>query len=390
MPVFALHGIFTRSDAPEEAKAAEAMRARLADACAALGVPLHILDCVDIFLHQVIRPFVESYAAGQTPNPCALCNAGIKFGLLLQKARELGAAHLATGHYAQLVHAGSSEANTLAAAFASAKEPGTTTESVTESMGDYFPALLQGADSLKDQSYFLSLVPRENLASALFPLGTFHKKDVLETLARRGIAVPQPGESQEVCFVPGDEYRDFLPRTAKRLGISLPGAGPMLLCDGRKIGTHKGLWQYTEGQRRGLGIGWKEPLHVLAKEGDTNVLRLGTRAEMHVSGCLCDSVNMLLPPRFWPSTVYVKTRYRERPKPAQAEIQPALPGQSPALRLRFAEPDTAVAPGQIAAVYIPVPEPGPVFAAIPGASANPAAPPVLRLVAGGIITGVSV
>ena len=364
-PVFALHGIFMRPGMPddqegaeERSEAAKAVRLRLVRLCGELGIPVHIADLSAEFLHAVIRPFVQSYADGLTPNPCALCNARVKFGLLLDRARSLGAGRLATGHYARLLETPEEE---------------------------YGPILLQGADPLKDQSYFLSLVPRGQLAAALFPLGETRKRDVLDTLAERNILPPQPGESQEVCFVPNDDYRAFLPRAAKALGIALPGPGPMLLADGRRLGEHKGLWHYTEGQRRGLGLGWKEPLHVISKRGEDNALLVGPREEMRASGCLCDNVNILLPPSFWPETVLVKTRYRERPKAARASLIESPGPGGPSLRIRFLEPDTSIAPGQVAAVYIPfgrTPEPD-------GPPPLPREDGPLRLVAGGVITDIA-
>jgi tRNA-specific 2-thiouridylase len=334
----ALHGIFfAPRDETEAARRAEVLE-RLAQTCRSLDVPLIIRDFSEPFLQLVIRPFVESYAQGQTPNPCALCNARVKFGLLQDAAQALGSRLLVTGHYARREH----------------------------SPSDPWPVLLQGDDDSKDQSYFLSLVPAQRLARAVFPLGDRHKRHVLQTLQDRGIAVPQPGESQEVCFVPRDEYRDYLPGMARQLGIRLPGPGPMLLTDGRRLGTHKGLWRYTEGQRKGLGVGWSEPLHVLGKELNGNVLRLGARQEMGVAECLCRSVNILLPPEQWPAETLVKTRYREQPKPARVTLEEDAQGET-VMRLRFARAENAVAPGQIGAVYIPCQN-------------------ALRLVAGGVIT----
>lgn len=332
--VRALHGVFFDPHEAREAEAARAMRERLSDCCTALGVALHVVDLREAFARLVIRPFVEAYAQGLTPNPCALCNAELKFGLLLKKALELGADRLATGHYATLLRAGER--------LEDGREPG---------LAPPFPALLMGADKSRDQSYFLALVPREALAGALFPLAGTMKKDVLQALERQGICPPQPGESREVCFIPGDDYRAVLPRMAEAFGITLPGPGPMLLGDGTCLGAHLGLWRYTEGQRRGLGIGWREPLHVLGKERRGNILRLGPRADMAVSACECERVNVLLPPESWPESVLVKTRYRERPKEARALVVPN--GDAPLLRIRFAGCDTAAAPGQVAAVYVP-------------------------------------
>lgn len=351
--LFALHGIFLEPSEPEAETRAVAMRERLATACRSLGIALHVRDLSAAFSRLVVRPFVQSYADGHTPNPCALCNARIKFGLLREDARSLGADLLATGHYARLDHGPADAA------------VGAGPESV-------FPALYQGADRDKDQSYFLALTPAAALASAVFPLQSTRKTEVLAALARRGIVPPQPGESQEVCFVPGDEYREFVPRMAERWGIALGGPGPALLRDGRRVGGHNGLWRYTEGQRRGLGIGWKEPLHVLGKEKEGNILRLGVRAEMAVAGCLCEEVNVLLPVEFWPETVLVKTRYRERPRRATAALLPGRAGE-PVLRIAFADPETTVAPGQVAAVYVP-------------GTGHDAENAPLRLAAGGVIT----
>ena len=349
---FGLHGIFLTPDNEAQAQAALDMRERLAASCERLGAPLHVADLREDFTRLVIRPFVEAYAQGLTPNPCAHCNAAIKFGLLQDAALALGAGRLATGHYAAL--------------------------SPSPSI-----ALYQGEDAAKDQSYFLGLVPVERLGRALFPLEAARKSDVLASLRERGVEPPQPGESQEVCFIPGDEYRDFVPRMAERFGIRLPGPGPMLLADGTKVAAHQGLWRYTEGQRKGLGVGWKEPLYVIGKERSGDVLRLGPRPELHASGCECDPVNYLLPFDCWPKTVLVKTRYRERPKAAIAERM-----EGGGLRIRFAEADSAVAAGQIAAVYVPGSD------AIADGGLDGGGPEEagmgengpLRLVAGGVIT----
>ena len=336
--VFALHGIFLQgADDTKSAQAATAMRERLAESCARIGASLHTVDLTEGFSDLVIRPFVQSYALGLTPNPCALCNAAIKFGLLLDAARALGADRLATGHYARLKQG---DASCLAR--------------LERRNALCSPALLQGRDPLKDQSYFLALVPQEALASALFPLGDTTKTEVLAALARHGLDAPEPRESQEVCFVPNNEYRDFIPRMAARFGAALSGPGPMLLRDGRRVGTHKGLWHYTEGQRKGLGVGWKEPLHVLAKEQASNILRLGAKDELRQGSIVCGEVNILLAPDHWPDTVLVKTRYREQPRPAAARLVPAQEGPGrQELHIRFAQPESAVAPGQIAAVYVP-------------------------------------
>ena len=213
--------------------------------CRALGVPLHILDLQEAFFRQIVRPFAEGYAHGETPNPCVRCNALVKFGLWMDEARKLGADRLATGHYVSL-----------------AEHP------------RYGMALRQGADEAKDQSYFLALTPMSRLKKAVFPLARIRKSEVRAALAEWGLSVPLPRESQEICFVPGDDYRAFL----KGIGVRLPAGGPMVLLDGHVVGRHGGLWQYTEGQRRGLGVSWTEPLYVIGKDRSRNALLLGTAA----------------------------------------------------------------------------------------------------------------
>ena len=363
--VMGIHGLFggpLELGTPEENALAQANSTAvihgLSDACHSLGIPFAVRDCSQEFMDAVVRPFVESYARGHTPNPCALCNAAIKFGLLREHALAAGASHIATGHYARLVPEASLQIPHCACTGDNATGTGL--------------ALLQGADPTKDQSYFLALVKKEFLASALFPLGNEHKNDVLARLAARGITPPQRIESQEVCFIPHDEYRDFLPRVAARLGIQLSGQGPMMLADGRIVGQHKGLWQYTEGQRKGLGVGWSEPLHVLGKEAGANILRLGPRVAMRTSGCVCAGVNVLVPQAMWPTTVYVKTRYRERAKAATATLSGT--GEGTRMHITFHAPETIIAHGQIAAVYMPVP-----------GCFEPDGRPLLRLAAGGII-----
>ncbi|SBW04000.1 tRNA-specific 2-thiouridylase MnmA [uncultured delta proteobacterium] len=313
--VLALHG---RMLPPDLAPAGyEAMLERLAKTCAALDVPLAVIDCVDAFAEAVINPFVRAYAAGTTPNPCAHCNVGIKFGLLLDTARDLGATRLATGHYVRLEQSGNT------------------------------PALYAGQDASKDQSYFLSLVPLEKLRFAVAPLARKSKDEIRAALAAKGITPPAPGESQEICFVPNDDYRAFLLDRAAKLGVALPGPGPVTLPDGKRIGTHNGLWQYTEGQRKGLGIAWSEPLYVLAKDLAANALVTGGGACLHGGEIRAGNCNFLVPMAEWPETLLLRTRFRQTPRPARARFEDGV------LILREETPSGPYARGQIAAVYGP-------------------------------------
>jgi tRNA-specific 2-thiouridylase len=284
-------------------------------------VDLLVLDLAAEFEVAVVRPFVEDYLRGRTPNPCAACNPRMKFGLLYDRAREHGAEALATGHYARL-------------------EP-----------GPDGPALLRGLDPAKDQSYFLSLVPPAALARAMFPLGAWLKQDVAEGLLLRGLTPPLPAESQEACFVPDDDYRLFLQAAAGPMGLDLPGPGPIVDPEGHRLGTHRGLWRYTPGQRRGLGLAHAEPLYVLDKDAAANTLVVGPRPHLASTGCVAEQVNLLVPPDRWPDVVLVQTRYRQTAGPAAATFTSGEPGDGGRLRLDFAAPRTRPAPGQVAAVY---------------------------------------
>jgi len=303
--ILALHGQFL----PEhDLRAAEG----LAQACADLGIPLHLLDLRAEFEASVAAPFAAEYLSGRTPNPCARCNAAMKFGLLLDQALALGAEALATGHFA-----------------------GAGPHPV------YGWALTRGADPVKDQSYFLSLVPRGRLLRARFPLAATRKAEARADLDARGLTPPLPVESQEICFVPDDDYRAFL---AARVA-TLPGPGPAELPDGTFVGRHQGLWRATIGQRRGLGLSWREPLYVLDKDVAKNVLVVAPKDALLVESFRAGEVNLLADPALWPGDVLVQTRYRENARPARVEFSGGV------LTVRFAEPHVRPAPGQVAAIY---------------------------------------
>lgn len=258
--VLALHGLFL-PDATADGPTPDGLRA----ACRKLGLEFHIADLRDRFRQDVMEPFAAAYARGETPNPCALCNQSIKFGALQDAAAALGADLLATGHYARLAPAAEYNADWAATLPASPGRP---------------PVMLAaGADAAKDQSYFLALVPPRRLQRALFPLERRTKAESVAEVAAAALATPVPDESQEICFIPASEdaYRDFLRRRWAAQGLPVPPEGPVMLEDGREIGRHHGLWQYTEGQRKGLGIAWSEPLYVLRKDRKRNILFVGPR-----------------------------------------------------------------------------------------------------------------
>lgn len=307
--VIGLHAHFL----PPDDKARELARAIEAQ-CALLGVPFAAVDLSRQFREHVIEPFIAAYAAGETPNPCAACNRDMKFGLLLDAARALGAGRLATGHYARLEETSNG------------------------------PALFRGADDTRDQSYFLSLVPARALARAVFPLAGRKKRDNPAALAALGLTPPLPKESREVCFVPNDDYRAFLAQS----GAALTGPGPIVLADGTRLGTHQGLWRHTIGQRRGLGIAHAAPLYVLAKDARTNALVVGVKADLAATACRTGPANLLADPTGWPSPVLAQTCYRMRPRPARVRRLP-----EGGLAIAFEEPIARPTPGQVAALYDP-------------------------------------
>ncbi|WP_432737178.1 tRNA 2-thiouridine(34) synthase MnmA [Maridesulfovibrio sp. FT414] len=304
--VFAMHGCFLGRE-----KAVPAVQG-LEKRCTDLGVELHVVDLTGEFDSLVIEPFVQEYLKGNTPNPCAMCNPEIKFGLLGRAARERGAELLGTGHYVRMAE-----------------------------HTEFGRVLVRGADMGKDQSYFLSLVPAKDLHRGVFPLGEHSKEHTYAELERRGVEIPLPSESQEICFVPDDDYRSFLVER----NVKLPGPGNVMLSSGKVIGKHEGLWRYTLGQRKGLGIAWTEPLYVLDKDMSRNVLIVGTRDELDAEGCLADRFNYLIEFQRWPAIVFVKTRYRQRSKPARARLDGGR------IYFDFIEPHSRPTPGQIVAAY---------------------------------------
>lgn len=304
--VMAVHGHFL-----PPSPAWEQVAHGLDKACSALGVPFHALDLHEVFDEKVVSPFVADYRAGLTPNPCAVCNPRMKFGVLFDEAVRFGATGLATGHYVRM-----------------------------DDIQGLGLMLVRGADLSKDQSYFLSLVPIDILRKAHFPLAETYKKDVPALLEKYGLQPPIPSESQEICFVPKDDYQAFL------LGReTMPGGGPARLTDGTVVGRHKGLWRHTQGQRRGLGIPWREALYVIDKDVANNALIVGTKQELEAPGCVAGQVNLMADPARWPEVVMLQTRYRQKAKPSRFELKDGK------LVFHFIEPHVRPTPGQVAAVY---------------------------------------
>ena len=283
------------------------------EAASALGIPFHVLDFSSCFRDEVIRYFAESYEEGLTPNPCVRCNHKIKFGLLFSRALELGFDCLATGHYAR-----------------------------TEKSGGRW-LLKKAADRQKDQSYVLYTLAQDTLARVLFPLGGLAKSEVREIALARGLSSAGKKESQDICFVPGGDYGAFI---ESYTGKKYP-EGDILDLSGNVIGRHRGLIRYTLGQRRGLGVAANEPVYVVARDMERNTVTLGPESALCARALVADSVNFIACESLEkPVRVTVKTRYRQREKPAWA--RQTGPDE---IRVDFDEEERAVTPGQSAVLY---------------------------------------
>ena len=308
-PVLALHMILRPEDPPEPGKQIRELTARL-------GVGLQLVDLRHAFRQQVIEPFVEAYRKGKTPNPCVVCNPTIKFSLLQEKAAELGANNLATGHYARIL---------------------------SDSPNGSF-RLFRGRDRAKDQSYFLYGLNQVQLARTFFPLGDYLKSEVKQLAAGAGMGGYYRPESQEICFIPFRDYRDFL---EQHLGPEhLPGPGPVLDLENRQLGKHEGIHRYTIGQRRGIGIPASAPYYVVALEPDSNIVRVGCKSDLRRKELLVRKVNWIAPSP--PSSNFkalVQVRSRHQAAPAMVET-----GEEESV-VSFLEPQEAITPGQSAVFY---------------------------------------
>ena len=234
---------------------------------AQLDIPFYAIDAKDIFYQNVVRPFIDDYAHGVTPNPCLNCNRRIRWQFLLDRALALGADYLATGHYARLRMQNSNLPSNSKTIF----------------------ELLRGIDRSKDQSYVLHILNQEQLAHALFPLGAYTKTQVREMAVDFNLPVAQRDDSQDLCFLGGDDYQNFLIRNAPQ--VVKPG--PITYLDGEQIGQHQGLAFYTIGQRKGLGIQSSHPLYVIKKDVMTNTLFVGPREQLGKNNLTTGEVNWI-------------------------------------------------------------------------------------------------
>jgi tRNA-specific 2-thiouridylase len=280
-------------------------------AAARLGIPFTLFDCAEVFSREVVARFTDAYRAGLTPNPCVDCNRLLKFGLLAQNARQAGFERLATGHYARTTCANGR-------------------------------VLLQkAADISKDQSYFLYGLSQEQLAYALFPLGALTKAQVRELARKQGFPNAQKAESQDICFVPDGDYAALVERSG-----AFP-KGRFVDTLGNDLGEHRGIFRYTVGQRRGLGIAAPHPLYVREIRPETHTVVLAPERELYSKSLTANRINLIAadsldrPERF---AVKIRCRHKEQPATVTQTGEDTL-------RIEFDTPQRAIAPGQAAVLY---------------------------------------
>jgi tRNA-uridine 2-sulfurtransferase len=291
-----------------------------------LDIPFHVLNLESAFGKGVLEPFLAAYQAGETPSPCVDCNSTVKFGALLGQARHLyDCAAVATGHYARV-------ATTMDAATGAARY-----------------RLLAGLDSEKDQSYFLYGLGQEQLAHTRFPLGELTKPQVRAIAHEHGLATAAKPESQEICFVPGGDYRTAL---RDRAGWA-PVPGPLVDVDGTTVGQHGGAAAYTVGQRQGLGVALGEPRYVARIDAATNLVQLGRRADLERHAFTVRDTTFVdgAPPDESAFAAEVRIRHRAAPVPGRVTRRGGLGHEGAVWDVVVERPVWAPAPGQAAVFY---------------------------------------
>jgi len=286
-----------------------------------IGIPYYVVNQEDRFEKDVVRPFVDEYLAGRTPIPCSLCNNHLKFDQLLQTARSIGASRIATGHYA---------------------------------VNEFDPArdrwiLKRPADQAKDQTYFLFGLTQEQLSRTLFPLGHLTKPEVREVARRSGLALAEKPDSQEICFISGGDYKQFIAAYLEEQGEQAPeSAGELVASNGEVLGRHEGIANFTVGQRKGLGVSSPSPLYVLNIDPASHRVTVGANAELATRTLRARNLNWISIPELT-APMRVRAKIRHRHEHAWATLEPSeIPGEVIAT---FDEPQRAVTPGQSAVFY---------------------------------------
>ena len=277
--------------------------------CKKIDIKHYVCDLKEEFKEEIVQNFITAYKQGKTPNPCVLCNRLFKFGLFYKKALELGADYISTGHYARVKN------NRL---------------------------MMSLADG-KDQSYFLCQIKKEILPKVLFPLNEFQSKEEIRTLARKyQLPVSEKKDSQEVCFIPNDDYKTFLKKNGQE-----EVEGKIILTDGNVLGNHKGLFNYTIGQRKGLNISYKEPLYVIQLDTKNNNLIVGTNNELFNQELIATNMNYLVEKdEFFKTKLFAKIRSR-----GNLEEVDTVTEEQNRLKIKFKDKLRAITPGQLIVFY---------------------------------------
>ncbi|WP_251621016.1 tRNA 2-thiouridine(34) synthase MnmA [Odoribacter lunatus] len=276
----------------------------------------HILDIRQTFKEQVIRNFIDEYLQGRTPNPCVVCNSTIKWGKLLETADQFGCQYIATGHYAR----------------------------ICQKAGRYF--LQKGRDEAKDQTYFLWTLTQDNLSRTLFPLGNLTKPEVRKIALEHGYEkLSRKRESQEICFIPDNDYRAFLHEHVENFTEKY-GPGNFVDTQGKILGRHQGFPNYTIGQRKGLGIALGQPMFVVSISAKENKVVLGTREELQGQTLYVRQLNLMKYAQI-PDGIEVSAKIRYRSQGGTANLYT----EGDRLRVVFQEPIDSITPGQSAVFY---------------------------------------
>jgi len=284
-----------------------------------LGIPYYVVNHQERFERDVVRPFVRDYLSGRTPIPCSHCNNHLKFDQLLITARQIGAEMLATGHYARIEY--------------------------SQERGRWL--LLRGRDLAKDQSYFLFGLTQEQLSKTLFPLGNMSKPDVRALAHKHGLALAEKPDSQEICFIPGGDYKRFIDAYLEEQGEELPDkSGELVTASGEVIGHHPGIHNFTVGQRKGIGVAIGSPLYVIELRGDTHQVVVGgddalRSRTLHAHRLNWIAIDSLHRP------MRIKAKIRHRHEPADAEM--SMEGDR--ALITFDDPQRAITPGQAVVFY---------------------------------------
>ena len=286
-----------------------------------IGIPYYVVNHEERFERDVVRPFVEEYLAGRTPIPCSLCNNHLKFDQLLIVARQIGAEKIATGHYAQVV--------------------------LDDASGRWL--LKRPVDRSKDQTYFLFGLTQEQLSRTLFPLGGMNKPEVRVLARKYNLVIAEKPDSQEICFVPGGDYKRFLDAYLAEQGDSrrVEVGGEMVTAEGEVIGEHAGVHNFTVGQRKGLGVATGSPLYVIQIKNDTRQVVVGRDEDLYSRTLHARRVNLISTDAIRePMRVTVKIRHKHQPAAAVIESCGA-----DEVMVTFDEAQRAITPGQAAVFY---------------------------------------